>query len=376
VAPPDRELLRKLAEWETHGRPVTTLYMDVDGRRYPQRGALISRAEDLARRARDRAPQDDREAQRSVGGDAERIERYVREEFDRSGVRGLALFSCSGAGLWQDVPISRTVRDRVVVAPRPYLLPLESVVEVAETVCTVLVDREKARVLLSRLGDIEEVTSILDDVPGQHDQGGWAQARLQRHIEDHVQRHLKRVAEALLRLYQERGFDHLVLSGSDEIVPELERELHDYVRRTVIDRVNLPIGANPTEVLDHATALEMDLERRQEEETVSRVAQEASAGTGRGVSGLQDTLVALEAGRVETLVVAADLSAPGVRCPSCGHLAPSGDTCAACGSRTEDVPDVVEESVELALRSGARVESVGQVPRLEEIGGIGALLRF
>jgi peptide chain release factor subunit 1 len=376
VAPPDRDLLRKLAEWETHGLPVTTLYMDVDGRRYPQRGAVISRAEDLARRARDQAPQDDREAQRSVGKDAERIERYARDEFDRSGVRGLALFSCSGAGLWQDVPISRTFRDRVVVAPRPYLLPLESVLELAETVCTVLVDREKARVLLSRLGEIEEVTSILDDVPGQHDQGGWAQARLQRHIEDHVQRHLKRVAEALLRLHQRRGFDHLVLAGPEEIVPELERELHDYVRRTVIDRVSLPIGANPTEVLDQATALEVDLERRQEEETVSRVAQEASAGTGRGLGGLEDTLAALEAGRVETLVVAADLSAPGVRCSSCGHLALSGDTCSLCGSQTEKVPDAVQEAVELALRSGARVESVGQVPRLEEIGGIGALLRF
>lgn len=373
----DRDVLRKLAAWETGGLPVTSLYLDVDGRRYPRRGEIVRRGQDLARRACDEVDRRDREAHRSVCADVQRISAFLSEELERKGpVRGLALFSCSGAGLWEAVLLSQSVREGVVVAPRAHLVPLEAVLEMAERFCTTIVDREKSRIFLSSLGEIEEVSRVLDDVPGKHDQGGWAQARLQRHIEDHVQRHLKRVAEALLRLQQSRPFDHLVLAGSEETVAELERELHDYVRRTILARTSLPITANPGEVLDRALALERDLEDRREREATERVVQEALAGTGRAVAGMADTLLALEESRVDTMVVKDGLRATGVRCTSCGHLATSGARCEVCGSPTEEVPDLVEEAVGIALRRRCRVETVRAGATLDRVGGIGALLRF
>src|SRR5213078_1258943 len=101
-----------------------------------------------------------------------------------------ALFSSFGAGLWEDVLVPRPVKDRAAVAPHPYVMPLEALVETYESFCTVLVDREKARIFLARMGQIREERGVFDDVPGKHDQGGWSQARYQRHIEDHVGRHL------------------------------------------------------------------------------------------------------------------------------------------------------------------------------------------
>ena len=41
----DRPLLRKLAEWTSNGAPVSTLYLDVDGRRYPRKKDYLVRAE-------------------------------------------------------------------------------------------------------------------------------------------------------------------------------------------------------------------------------------------------------------------------------------------------------------------------------------------
>jgi peptide chain release factor subunit 1 len=380
VPPPDRELLRKLADWPTDGRPVTSLYLDVDGRRRPRRADLERQADTLLRRARAGAVRLDRDAHRSICRDAQRIRDFLGEDFDRKGTRGLAVFSCAGGGLWQEQPLSRPVRDRASVRPHPYLLPLEAMVERAETVCTALVDREKARILVSTLGQIEEASSILDEVPGRHDQGGWAQARHQRHIEDHVLRHLKRVAEALLRLHQRRGFHHLVLAGADEVLGELERELHDYVGRSVVDRTSLPMGASVTEVLGHTLEVEERLEREREEETVRRLIAGARGPNGRVVVGLDPTLECLHAARVETLVVAVDLAAEGARCPSCGYLAAEGVRCPMCGAATEPEPDLVEESVEAALRRGSRVETVPAevqgADELKAVGGIGALLRF
>jgi peptide chain release factor subunit 1 len=380
LAPPDRELLRKLADWPSDGHVVTTLYLDVDGRRHPRRADVERHADALLRKATGRAEALGREAALAACRDAQLMRDYLADDLERKGTRGLALFSCSRAGLWQDVHLSQPVRDRTAVRSHPYLLPLEAVVERAESFCTALVDRARARLLVSSLGEIEEVTSFLDEVPGRHDQGGWSQARHQRHIEDHVQRHLKHVAEAVLRLHQRRRFDRLVLSGPDEVIVELERHLHDYLRRRVVDRASLPITAHLPEVLDHALALEERLERQRERDTVERLLAGNARQPRRAVAGLDETLEALGAGRADTLVASLGLEAEGVRCPACGRLAGAGAICSTCGSPTEPEPDLVEEAVEAALRQGCRVETV--IPttpgadRLEALGGLGALLRF
>ncbi len=367
---PDRGLLRKLAEWDTGGLPVTSLYLDVDGRRHPRRGDYLSRAEDLLRKA---PLPEDRGQLGSVTRDVQRIERFVKDDFDRRGIRGLVVFSCAGAGLWEDIRLSRAVRDRVVVRPRPDLLPLEAVLERAETFCMAMVDRQKARIIRACLGEIDEVTHLLDEVPGRHDQGGWAQARHARHIEDHVQRHLKHVAEVLLRERKRLGFDHLVLAGPHEVITELERELHDYLARAVVDQTALPVAASIQEVLAYVDELEERREREREAEAVRRLT--AEVGAGRAVGGLAATLDALEGGRVDTLVVSPGLRASGVRCPSCGHLATSGERCAVCGTGTVVAPDLPEEAVEVALVRGCRVETTEDAG-LSAVGGIGALLRF
>ena len=380
----DEELLRKIAAWETNGLPVTSLYLDVDGRRWPRRSQYVRRAQDMIDDACREAEAQGGDAHGSALGDKQRLESFVSEEFERSGrVQGLAAFSCSGAGLWEAIQVPQPVRDVARVLPGPYLVPLEAVLELAETFCTTIVDRARARIFASRLGEIEETSSVLDEVPGQHDQGGWAQARLQRHVEDHVQRHLKRVAEALLKLYEARPFDHLVLAGPEEAVAELERELHDYVGRRVLARIVLPITASTDEVLEKAVELERELEARREREAVERVVSEARAETGRAMAGVVDTLAALEASRVGTLVVTTGLQAAGIRCTSCGHLAAQGERCELCGSEVVQVPDLVEEAVEVALERHCRVESVPSskdAPRwvkdLESLGGIGALIRF
>jgi peptide chain release factor subunit 1 len=370
----DRHVLREVADWSTDGAPVTSVYLDVDGRRYPRRADYLVRLEDLLRKAGNGSwPKEHR---RSVEADAESTRRFVSDQFERKGTRGLALFSCSGAGLWKDVALPQAVRDRIVVGPRPHLLPLEAVLESFEAFCTALVDREKARIFMSVGGQIDEVSDILDDVPGWHDQGGWAQARLQRHIKDHIQRHLKHVSEVLLRQHKEHGFDHLVLAGPEEVVAELERDLHDYVRRTVVARITLPMSARATDVLEATLAVEHELQTRREWETVDRLASEAGSATGRAVAGLDDTLLALESGRVETLVVAFGLEASGVKCRSCGHLATGGERCSVCGREVEEAPDLAEEAIELALRQRCEVETVQDVPGLTTLGGIGALLRF
>jgi peptide chain release factor subunit 1 len=370
----DRALLRKLAEWSPGPLSVTTIYLSVDGRLFPRRQDFEVHLEELLRSARVQAESMPREAIRSVERDAEAVREFIAG-FERGNTRGLAMFSCSGIGLWEEIELSRPVRNRAVVDSHPDLIPLEAVLEVYESFCTVLVDSAKARIYLAELGRIEEQSDLLDDVPGRHDQGGWSQARYQRHVDEHRQRHLKHTGEVLLRLYKRRQFDHLILAGPQEIVAEFERDLHDYLRKRIRARINLPVTTSATEVLERSLQLEEELEHERERETVDRLKADAAAGR-QAVMGLSDTLRALGDNRAATLIVAFDLHVPGHECSNCGRLSEKGGRCETCGAEPHPVRDVVESAVAQAVRQGCRVETVTGETSLQEIDGIGALLRF
>ena len=371
----DRDFLRALAEWRADGAPVSSLYLDVDGRRYPRRTDYLLRADALCDQLEGQAEEGGRDAVASVTGDLRRFRDYL-SGLDRRRIRGVALFSCSSAGLWEDVPVPRPLPDRAVLAEHPYVLPLEALIETYESFCTVLVDREKARIFLASTGSIEEESDVLDDVPGQHDQGGWSQARYQRHIGEHVQQHYKHVAEVVLRFYQRRSFDHLILGGPEEVLAEFERHLHDYVRRRVVARTSLPVTASADDVLERSLAVEERLEAERERRVLERLRAEAAAGR-QAVLGLEPVLGALNDGRVDTLVVPLGLSRPGMRCAECGRLAVGGRTCRTCGGRLRPVTDVVDDAVAAALRQSSRVQTLTLIdPRDGEGREVGALLRY
>jgi peptide chain release factor subunit 1 len=371
----DHSLLRKLAEWTPAGVPITSLYLTVDGRRFPRKFDYQVRLDELIRSARAQVNGLPRDAARSVERDLERMSEFVRDEFDRGDTRGLALFSSHEAGLWQEVRVPRPVRDRAVVGPDADLLPLEVLLETHAATCTALVDYEKARLFVLELGRIHEIHDVWDDVPGRHDQGGWAQMRMQRHVDDHRQKHLKNVAEALFHLWQRRGFEHLILAGPGDAHKELERELHEYLRRRVCDRPTLAMTASSDEVRARSVEVEEELERRTERARIEELTGAAGSGNG-GVVGLEASLASLAEGRVRELVVAVDLRAPGAVCDACGRLTTAGGVCPTCGADLREVADVVDAAVAQALRQSSRVEITLEDDALASLGGIGALLRF
>jgi peptide subunit release factor 1 (eRF1) len=371
----DRAFLRSLTGWPSDGVPVSTLYFDVDGRRYPRKQDLTPRLDDLLRRLREEADGLDRTARRSVEVDVDRFRAFV-EGLERAGTRGLALFSASGASRWEDVEVPRPLPDRARLGPHPYVLPLEALTETYETFCTCLVDRARGRVFLARMGTIREEV-VLGAIAGRRDQGEKSQSRYAPNIDEHVAQHLKRVGDQLLHLFETKGFDHLILGGPDEVVPAFEGALHDYLLRRVAARITLPVTASPNEVLERSLAVEEELELSTERATVERLLAAAAAGRG-GVIGLPPVLNGLNQRRVETLIVPFGQFAAGVRCTNCGALALEGEACAVCGKPTDDVSDIVEEAVAVALAQGTRVETLTEFNAGPNEGfhDVGALLRF
>jgi peptide subunit release factor 1 (eRF1) len=117
-------------------------------------------------------------------------------------------------------------------------------------------------------------------------------------------------------------------------------------------------------------------ERAVEREALDRLKQGVGAG-GRGVAGLDDVLGVLNERRVEALLIEERFQMPGRKCPQCGSLFPDNvETCPADGKSAERFDDIVEEAVELALAQSADVIIARHHDDLEQMGGIGAVLRF
>ena len=103
--------------------------------------------------------------------------------------------------------------------------------------------------LFGHMGKIEELSESRDEmVPGQHDQGGWSQARYERHIEEHVRAHFKETAGQLFDLAQHRPFRLLVIGGTEEVVAGFIETLHPYVRERHVGSIRILPEANINDV--------------------------------------------------------------------------------------------------------------------------------
>jgi peptide subunit release factor 1 (eRF1) len=364
--------VRSLAGFVGHRAPVTSFYLDVDGRRHPRRADVERRATWLLRRS---GRLDGYAGHPSVQEDLRRIEERVRAGFDRRTTRGVAVFSCTAHDLFEVVELPAPVRDRVVVNHTPAVGQLERVIQEHAPIGVLLADRQRARMFVFELGELTERSELLDelprdyDTPGERDRGTRAS-----HVEALVHVHLRHAADVAWRVFQERPYAHLAIGAPEAVASELVALLHPYLRERLVGRVPLTTGSTLAEVRDVATEVEREADRRREAALVARLREEAAAGR-RGVVGLRDTLAALNERRVERLLVSDGYAEEGWRCPTTGALVAVGPTSPLTGEQMVRVADVVEDAIELALNQGCAVHVCVDAD-LDCLGRIGALLRF
>jgi peptide chain release factor subunit 1 len=371
-------VIRELAGFTGKRAPVTSLYLDVDGRRFLRARDLEPHLDALLREGRARLASNghSKAAVASVEADLARMGDHVRGMLHRSHTRGVALFSCTAHDLWRVVELSVPVRNRVVVNHTPYVRELEAVVARHERFAVLLADRQRARIFLFALGSLVEKTELLDELPRHEDDGGeLTRDQVAGHVAAVTHRHLRRAAQVAFQVFREQGFDHLVVSAPDDISGALERELHPYLRERIAARLSVPVGASEEDICHAALAVEADIERAREAVLVARLRD--ALGTGRGgVAGLDGVLAALVARRADTLLVSEDFESPGWRCRSCAFISARGPNCPVCGATMDMVDDVVEEAVEEALNQSCRVAVCTASADLDVLGRIGALLRY
>ena len=166
----DDETIRTLAGFRDADPPVTTCYLDVDGRRLPGHGDVEG-----VRGAR--APRRPATSGRPHGTPPSvrrpRAHGAVRPGPGPGTIRGLAMFSCSAGGFWEVHELPVRVTNQLVVEPLPSMRQLEAVLEEQERIGVLLVDRQRARMYVFELGELVDHTERFDELVrhGEDDRG-------------------------------------------------------------------------------------------------------------------------------------------------------------------------------------------------------------
>jgi peptide chain release factor subunit 1 len=373
---PLTERLEALAAIEPSPFPVISLYLDLRPNQHGRddydtfvRKVLPERMKGLPSQSTERD---------SFEQDAKKIRAYLDNEVNRSS-NGLAIFACSGADLFEAIQLEAPLEQHwLFIDSVPHLYPLARLVDKYPPYAAVLLDTNKARVFVFRLASIERTEQVTGEKTRRHSQGGWSQARYQRHIENFHLQHIKDVVDTLDTVVREEQIEHIVVAGPETAITLLRENLPQHLSDKVNTTTKLDLSASDAEVLQstlesfHERVAETDAERVEELLNAWR-------SGGLGVAGPEATLRALEMGQVDELIISGtpETLKPVQKLPDDAAPGPvQADTSAPQGTADEPRLKLSDELVTRAQQTGARIRFIDDPALLSEVGGVGALLRF
>jgi hypothetical protein len=387
--------LGDLARLRSGSEPIVSLYLDVRWRDEQQRERVRLFVHDGARTILHHYA-DDAPGREGLARTLDKVQAFVAGlaaqayEADRN---GLALFACASLGLWRPLLFGRPVENELSADGIPHLAKLARLLEEVVPAIVVVPTKEGADVYEVRLGDLDFEGSVRGPPaprteserlnagtgrPGRHYE---REKKNERREENFAHRNRRTAAEEVTALFERTAQARLVLVGTAETVAAFERELPPRVVESVVARVPRPREWGSADGIrrDGVKALAERVlcrEREEERREVDEVVGEALRGAV-AVVGPEDVVLALNEGRVQTLVLEDDFARAGFRCDNCDALGAreATDACPFCGGELRSVPNLGEALVARTLAEGGRVEVVPHGNKLHSYRGVAAKLR-
>jgi hypothetical protein len=387
--------LGELARLRSGSEPIVSLYLDVRWRDEQQRERVRlfvqERARAILHHYAEGAPGRD-----GLARTLERVQALVAglaaQELE-IGRSGLALFACEALGLWRPLFFGRRVENELSVNGTPHLTKLARLAEEVLPVIVAVTRKEGADMYEVRLGDVDLEGSVRGPVPrsdrdtfnpGSGKPGRYyeREKKDERREENFVQKNRRLAAEEVTALFSRSPRARVVLVGTAEAVAAFERELPERVREEVVARVPRPREWESADgvrrdgvkgLAERALSREREEERREVDAVIGQALRGALA-----VAGPEDVVLALNEGRVHTLVIEEDFARTGFRCDNCdalGATVEAAEVCPFCGGDVRAVPQLREALVAKTLAEGGRVEVVPHGNKLHSYRGVAATLR-
>jgi len=292
-----------------------------------------------------------------------------------------AIFADASRNIWREFDLpARLASTQLIVNSRFRLKPLAPILEFTPRVCVVLADRTKARLFNYNLGEAREVVGFFNELPRLGETDGWGgynAGHNQRHLNENVKHHYKRIDDHVMKMFERCGWDSIAFGCRDENWHEIEEVLHTDIKQRSLGHFRIdPVAATGATVVEGVERLLSKRELQVRNQIMEDVVGEARRN-GNGAVGLRRVIGALEKGEIQTLLIGDRFEATGVECRNCGHIEFSSNAkCSLCDHQTKQVDDLSDAIIGAALRHGIDIMAIRNDERLEKNGHIAALLRF
>ncbi len=298
-----------------------------------------------------------------------------------NGRNGKAVFACDEKDYWREFDLpGKLPRSNIILNQRFHLKPLAAIFDSMQHACIALVDRTKARVFEIIDGTIIEKLDFINELTRRGRSDGWGgydAGHVERRVMNETMQHFKFVSDAIAGHFERGGSEKLLVGCHDDIWSEFEPQLHTDLRQRLVGRFRIDAkAATPEQVKKLALEQLQHHDEERKQALITDVIGEAHRN-GRGAIGLRRVLRSIEAGEVQTLMIAASFNAPGVKCYHCGHMdLHAAADCAMCGKPNTQLEDLGDAIVGYAIRNGLELVYIGDDEQFDKIGRIAALLRF
>src|SRR5436190_1428610 len=188
----DPEVVERLLRFSSEDAPVISVYLAVPADPGELRG-VETRLHSMLKPVRELGESDvlghvERE---SLRHDLDRVLEVANRARELEG-RGIGIFACQHAALYEEIVVPRRVRDRAVVDATPYLRPLFAVLDESHRYCVVVVDREQAWIYEFYMGELEDASRVRGRALRKPDYAGGWQGYKEHTVHDKAQQLARR----------------------------------------------------------------------------------------------------------------------------------------------------------------------------------------
>jgi peptide subunit release factor 1 (eRF1) len=368
--------IQRLIQRQGNGRDILSLFLDMSVNSDNKRTHHIFLAKEKAAFAELNSDRDNHHRV-PIGEAFARLEDWIDASFDATN-KGLAMYTEVGGDWFEAFQFPLPVANRLHLLPQPVVAPLTELVSRHPRYAVIVVDREHLRLVAIRMGVVlEEVALAPEAIPAPHDvqAGGYSHKDFQKRKAEEARTFFRDFADEIARFDDRRRPDHYVLLGTTENT----RHFLEFLPKSVADRIvhtaHAPPATSAAEYARHLQPVLDEVAERGEAEALD-VLRERVREAHLAAAGVSDTLVQLQGGKVERLVLARGLEQQGAQCTQCGfYLVRSDGPCPYCGGTLEEGVDLVESMVRMAATQDVAVEFVPG-DALRDVDGVGALLKF
>ncbi|WP_100444173.1 VLRF1 family aeRF1-type release factor [Glycomyces xiaoerkulensis] len=305
---------------------------------------------------------------------------------------GRALFVPLSDGETFSVEMQTPLTDRVALAPRSHIAPMFAAWAEGSPTGIAVVDGHGMRILDSRFGLCEEISGLAFEPRTEEwrefagpatQKSAWGKREGQSsssqrdlfdfRLAEHLNRFLAAAHTTLETHVATFGWEMLLVAGEPELVDATSKSLSNSLKNEVVPSQRVLGQATPAQI-QQTLKPEMAAARRRRDE---RLAAEFAEAPPKASFGSTPTVEALQAGRVDRLVLERDSVWSGERIPPGSVLADGVPQSEPEVATALSEAELGEQMIEMGLASDAAVSILCDGVRLpEKAEGVGGFLRW